>query len=548
MSAGCSEDTPPIDSNCSDPAYRAAHPDECANFTLLLLKPSYSLTEPGKTVNYTVFLRANGTEIELEQGLEFSSSNEGAAEINDLGVATGIAAGSTTISVTWQNLSAHAQLDVVASCAETNQHFRIIIDNSPSMNQAFSSSYATKLSFSKSIAREFCNSINYSKDDVAVSKFADDYTELLDWGTDADPARAKIQAISIAPTGDKTNLADALQEAIDDFPEDGVRVIVLFTDGEWSGDDPAPIATAYKEAGGFLVIVATRAWGDFFADMAEIASGGFLLSAYGDTEDTILESLSSLKSLMCGAECEPGVNEAPYAQLNYTDWINWDASRVIRDEDGNQIDEIFPDDPGQELDSEGRPAGYPDLVGLGVYDRQPGNGLYADLQGTGAPGYLKPGQPFGYGRLTSKEEFDFENGKTYRFTLDVGASANGFGSWTLRVRVGDGVDELITITQGAGQIITEFAPYDFEWVQSGDLTGRVIIEQTAISASGWNNVGLLIDDILLENVTDVDVMLEDSFDTENPTTIPPSPGYYGGCATIEPQSSDPTPPTPRFEE
>jgi hypothetical protein len=70
-----------------------------------------------------------------------------------------------------------------------------------------------------------------------------------------------------------------------------------------------------------------------------------------------------------------------------------------------------------------------------------------------------------------------------------------------------------------------------------------------ISASGWTNVGTLIDDVLLENVTDVATMLEDNFDSENPTEIPQSPSYYG-CIDTPPGAQDaaPNPPTPRLAE
>src|SRR5678815_228833 len=103
MSTNCAADTPDIGSNCQDPAYRAAHPEECSGATLLILTPEHVLKEPGQTVQYTVILRANGQEIELTQGLAFSSSNVGAAVVNDEGVATAVAAGATTISVGWQN-------------------------------------------------------------------------------------------------------------------------------------------------------------------------------------------------------------------------------------------------------------------------------------------------------------------------------------------------------------------------------------------------------------------------------------------------------------
>lgn len=515
MSTGCASDSPAIDPLCADPAYRLAHPDECAGFTLLILTPDQGLIQVGDTIEYTVLLRANGIETTLTMGLSWESSNVGAAVVNYDGVATGVSAGQTTIAVTWQNLSAQAQLDVVASCAETNQNFRIVIDNSPSMGQSFSGSYATKLAFSKSVARDFCNTVNYSKDRVAVASFNDDYDELQPWSEEPDAPKAAIAGIALS-TG-KTNLADALDAAVQSFNgETGVRVIVLFTDGQWTGDDPKPVAQAFRESGGFLVIVATRAFNDsgsatenkWFSDLFNMASGGFLLSAYGATEDDILTSLSGLKSFICAGGCSPEPGTAPTAQLNYTGFINWDVTQ-----------------------------GRVDLIGLGKWDMQPGNGLYVDLQGTGDEGFPNPGQDFGLGQITSKVEFDFEDGKDYKFSIDVGGSSRGAGTWTIRVRVGDGVDELITITDAA----TPFATQEFPWTQAGAFSGPIIIEQTV--QTGHHNVGTLIDDILLENETDVEVMLEDTFDTENPQTIPPT-SYSYGCLEAPPgsQTADPTPP------
>lgn len=524
----CSASGPSTDDRCADPAFREANPDLCKSFPLLILQPEQGLIQAGGTIEYSVFLRANGTETQLTKGLSWASSNVGAAVINEDGVATGVTAGQTTISVQWQNLSAQAQLDVVASCSETNQNFRILIDNSKSMGQSFSSSYATKLSFSKSISRDFCDTINFEKDVVAVSKFNDDYEELQEWIDESAAPKAAIAGIS--GSNGKTNLADALSEAVSGFDgQDGVRVIVLFTDGQWTGDDPKPVAQAFRESGGFLVIVATRAFNDsgsappenqWFTDLFTMASGGFLLSAYSETEDDILASLSGLKSFICSGGCSPEPGTAPTAALNYEGFINWDVT-----------------------------AGRVDLIGNGLWDVRPGNGLYVDLQGTGDEGNPPPGQDFGLGQLTSKEEYEFEDGKSYKFSIDVGGSlagptTSGSPVWTIRVRVGDSIDEEITINAGNTPLTT----HEFPWTQSGDFTGPIIIEQT--EQSGHHNIGSTIDNILLENITDDVVMLEDNFDEENPIVIPPGDGSSNfGCLETPPgtQSADSSPP-PFLEE
>lgn len=514
MSSGCSSVTPPVDPRCDDPVFRAANPELCKYHPQLILAPAYALTEPGSNVTYRVLLRANGVETEITLGLEWLSSNMLAAEINQDGVATGVQAGQTTISVTWQDLSAQAQLDVVGSCTDTHQSFRILIDHSKSMGQSFSGAYATKLSFSKQIASQFVDTINFSKDQVGVSQFADEYVDLQPWTTEAANAKAAINSISLAQ--EKTDLAGAMAAAIESFEgETGVRVIVLFTDGEWTGEDPKPIAQEFRESGGFVVIVATRSWGDYFTDLLEMASSGFLLSAYGATQGDILNSLSGLKSFLCSGSCSPEPGTAPHAQLNYTGFINWDVT-----------------------------AGRVDLVGLGVWDvltDGSDHGLYVDLQGTWQANTDELGQ------ISSKEDFTFTEGEEYKFTIGVAGNWRGaVGVFKIRIRCGDELDEEITLANPWEPM----TPHEFTWTPTTTHTGKIIIEQLERPAGVIANVGVLIDDITLENVTNPEVLLFDDFNQENPVTIDPGEYGYYGCLQTPPgsQSADTTPPTPRVVE
>lgn len=511
MATNCAATTPPIDDLCSDPAYRAAHPDECANFTVLLLQPENSLTEPGETVTYVVKLRANGTEIVLEQGLEFFSSNPGAAVINQNGVATGVAAGISTISVTWQNLSASAQLQVVDSCAETHQNFLLLIDNSKSMGQSFSSTHPTKLAFSKSIARDFCDTVNLEKDKLAVMRVGDSGELLQAWTDDAAEAQTAIQGI--ASSTQKSDLKDGVDEASGYFASsgvEGVNVIIMFSDGEFTGDTPLPIAQSFKDSSGIFVSVAVRAWGDGFVVMAEMSTGGFLMSAYGETEDDILTILSGLKSFLCASACYPESAEAPYAELNYNDFINWDVVQ-----------------------------GRVDLVGLDRWDVVPNNGLYVDLMGSRD----FPGEEFGYGKIQSKEPYTFEAGKTYRIThYAAGNNVNATGTFKHVVACGSEFEEEITITDKE----QPFEEYEFEWTQAVTEDGYITFEQT--EKGGHYNVGTLIDEITLYNVTDAETLLYDNFDSENPTVLD-NPGYSYGCLETVPgaTNADPTPPVKMVE-
>lgn len=515
---GCSNNGPSIDPRCEDPAFADANPTICKNFTRLVIVPESSVIEPGATVTYAVYLRAGSKEMLLERGVTFSVSNVGVATINEDGIATGVIPGITTITATWNGKIAHAQLEVVANCADVANDYVILIDNSKSMTQAAYTA-SSKLAYSKMTAATFSGSVNYDKDRVAVYRFNSSAAKVVDFQTSASPVQAGIG--SIASSTSKTDIAEAIRTVSDYFVAQGTtgkKVIILFSDGENSeGDDPIPSAREFKDSGGIIIVVATRSWGTYFETLLRISSTGYFLSAHEETEGDLAITLGSLKSLVCGGSCSPDAGTYPKAKLNYDGFVNWNVT-----------------------------SGRVDLIGLGLWDVRPGNGLYVDLQGTSE----YSGEDFGLGQLTSKVEYDFVDGKQYRFTIYVAGSLHGppngtAGEWTIRVRVGDGVDEEITITTG----LHPFTEHTFNWTQAGNHTGPIIIEQS--EKSGHPNVGTCVDEITLRNVTDDVVMLYDNFDTENPTTIDPEESYsYFGCLETAPEAqvADPTPPTPTMVE
>lgn len=497
---------PPVNPNCADPAYRAANPDECQYYPVLSIEPEYLLAESGHVVTYTVKLRANAIEQVLTQGLEFTSSNFGVATMDPDGNATGVAPGIATISVTWQDLSAQAQLEVVGSCEDISLNLIVMIDKSKSMNQLFSTSYATKLTFSKQIASDFIDTINLDRDQVAVWTLGNSGEEKQ--GFTAIAADAKSAINSIAITTEKTNLADAMTDAIAAFPSSGVRVLVLFTDGEYTDSDPKAVAEAFRDSGGVICVVATHAWGQPFQDIAEISSAGFLISAYGGTETSVLDNLAGLKNFICGTGCGKTSSVSPMAQLDYNEFINWD---VIE--------------------------GTVDLCGLGLWDvlgNDANQGLYVDMVGT---------DPGTNGTIRSKDGYEFEAGKEYRFTIKVAYYLPVPGVlMSLDVNIGLDLDENITAQTPRLLLV----PSVFEWIPTTTHTGKITIKMKG----GLPRIGLIIDDILLENVTDDVVMLEDDFNSENPTVVEGSPSYYGICLPNSPgqQFASPTPPVPRVVE
>ncbi len=524
--ATCSDippEPPSVDDRCADPAFYAEHPELCAGYAILILKPAFALTTPGGTVQYKTYLRASGDEVEVTNGLAYAVGDVTKAIIEvDDGLLTGVAAGITTVSVTWENLTAFAQVQVVESCANQVGNFCLLIDNSQSSSVAFSSTYASRLVFAKEAASRFVESVNFSKDKVAVAYFNQSGQLVLTLTSTESDALAAIAGIT--STALKTNISAGLKVAMDHLnSSSGIKCVVLFSDGENNqGDNPHLLATPWKDSGKILIGVALRAWGTYFDLMYRLASPGYFLSAYEDTEDDVIETLLGLKSYLCSADCVPAVpGTFPKAKLNYDDFTNWDVFQ-----------------------------GAVDLIGLDQWDVQPGNGLYVDLAGTYdvANGILieKPGG------LLSKVAYSFVSGTDYRFSIDVAGNNVGRPNTdTVRVRIvsEDGLttylDETITPTSNS----MPFTTYDFDFTAAATKSAKIKIEMVEGASSSGRNCGPLIDNVLLENLDAPATMLDDDFDDENQTVIPLSYSYYGPCLEAPPgtQAADPNPPTPPVE-
>jgi Mg-chelatase subunit ChlD len=509
--------TPPsTDDRCADPAFADANPDLCAGYPRLVLKPEYALTESGGTVQYSTYVRSGGDEHLITLGLAYKVANPSIAVIEaDGGLASGVQTGITTVSVTWQNLSAFAQLEVVAACSDHANNFILLIDDSASMKVAFDSTYSSRLNFSKEASGRFIDSMIFARDQVAVAKFDSAGAVVQTFTAVASTAKTAVNAIT--GTLNQTSLADGLTAAIAslDATSGASKIIVLFSDGENNtGDDPVQIAKAFKDAGGFIVVVATRAWGTFFTTLYQIASGGFFLSAYSDTAETVIQTLINLKTYLCSGSCNPEPGTAPKAQLNYFNFANWDVYQ-----------------------------GTVDLCGLGLYDLLPGHGLYVDMGGTTfAPPGVGPYSTLG--GIRSKTAFSFISGNSYKFKIKVAGNQRiKSADDSLLVTIGGHLSETIVPT-GYKQAFTE---YEFDFVAASTDTAKIQIEMLGTAS---NNVGPIIDDVYLQDTTASSVFMDDDFDTENPVSVDPSYYNYGyGCIVSPPgaQTADPTPP-PVFVE
>lgn len=519
--------TPPsTDDRCADPAFRAANPDICAGYPELILKPEVAITEVGKTIQYRTFVRTNGNENEVTLGLTYTLVDANIAIIESLhGLATGVGVGISTVAVQWQNLHAYAQIQVVQACASLVNQFFILIDDSKSMGQNFDPSFATKLDYAKATALKFAEHADLGKDFISVGKFDTAATTIQ---TASQNLTAILAAIgSVVLTTGKTNIKTGIQNAIAYLNTlTGVRVLIVLTDGEDTGDSPLAAAQAFKEAGGVVVVVGIRSWGIYFDEIYNLASSGFFLSAYAATDAAVQDTLVALKSYLCSGDCAPTPGTYPTARLNYTGFINWDVD------------------------------GYVDLIGLDRWDIIPGHGLYVDLNGTvniqpgigltPEPGDFPPVVP--PGTLTSKTTFDFVAGTEYTFKIKVGQFLqSGLPPTVIQVPCNVTIGTLLS--QSIIPSVTGFTEYTFTFTPGSNQSAKISIASGGVAG----NIGVQIDDVFLATSADLaNPILFDDFNNENLTEIPPAYYYYynNACLTSPPgaQSSDPVPPTPSIVE
>lgn len=501
---------PSVDDRCADGAFYAANPELCAGYAQLILKPAYALIQGGKTVKYKTYLRAHGNEQEITNGLNYSISDYLVAVIEHLGgLATGVAPGIATVAVSWQNLKAYAQIEVVSVCDDSNNTFFVLIDNSESANVNFSGLFATRLNYAKEAGVKFAESINYSKDKVAVGYFNESGLTVLPASSDVAAITAAIQ--SITPTILKTNISAGIKTSQDYLNlQSGGKILVLFSDGENNtGPDPLILTEPWKAQGNIIIVLGLRTWGSFFDGLYRIASPGYFLSVYSGLELAAIETLKGFKNYFCSGDCQPTPGTYPMASLSFTSFTNWDV-----------ID------------------GTVDLIGLGLYDYLPGNGLYVDMAG------ISPGT------LRSKVSFSFVAGHQYRFKINV--AGNNVPTIPhnepvhVFIQTADGLTTLLDQTITPDSETMPFTTYTFLFTPGSSVSAKVTITMIAndVAGSGQSHVGPLIDVVILEDLTTATTMLSDNFDNENQVTISPSYYQYSPCIESPPgaQSADPTPP------
>lgn len=500
----CLNVVPPPDDRCSDPAFALANPDMCPVAPSLIIKPALALRCQLDSVQFRAFIVESGRETDVTDQSVFTSGNRNVAVIGvSSGNATGLTAGLAIVTATYNALSAKAEFNVLSclggncggqSICDATVAMQLLVDTSRSMSQAFGAGYNTKLDFAKAAASEFAGSINQVKDFIGLTTFNALGASEVDPPTHT-AATVQADLLDVTQTQQLTTFRTGIESAIASLNGSGadIKVLVLISDGEDTTDtyddenNPLIPIGDFKQAGGLVMCLGVRAHDRGFDLLEAFSTGGFFVNSYDGVEDAAILYLKGLKSYVCAGNCVPEGDEfLNCGELDFVGFTNWD---VI--------------------------GGHVDLIGNGFFDVLPGNGLYVDLAGT-SPEYK--------GVMQSKVQYSLTAGSTYRFSVQL-AGNQRVDSTPESAQVRIYTDSLTVLQQqiAIGDYRQGFQWYSFTFVADSDMDVWLSVEQLEVPANS-EQLGLLLGTVQFENVTTGTLLLDDDFDDENPTYIPPRCG------------------------
>lgn len=448
----------------------------------------------------------------------WSSSNVAIASVGETtGVSTGVSPGTIVITAEFEGETATANLTVLHSCLDDPMEVCFAVERSESTGSTASG--ASRLQHIKDGLDLCAGGFVEGRDYLSLVSFAGTFADQTEdvttdqlLTTDFEDFSDKVAVLSPAGTG--SSVAEALSAAYTELTSsrhDAARrrAVVLIVDGAADvtnpGGDPSSeaaaiaaataaadtIADTIKAAGIKLVVVGYAVREAHQAALGALATEGY--DWFVSTADELKSTLSLLANSFCFADgyYYSYVGDTPNcfsAQQDYHDWINWEVT-----------------------------AGSTDLCGQGengaaFYDVLPGNGLYMDLAGTDRDESVSVGGALN-GTIRSRTTYSFTAGKEYKLSFymagwNVGLPATG-REFTAQVSIENVLAaQTITITDR----LQPFTLYSYTFTPASNQTGRIIIRQL----NEYVSVGLLLDRVRLENVTDSTTMLYDDFDSENP--------------------------------
>lgn len=525
------------DSRCSDPAFALANPDLCPPQQGLIVKPAEAFTCALGSVQFRAFTVLQGVETDVTEDTTFSTSDAGVAVVAIVGSATGnataLAAGSAAINASYNGMTGSASLTVLAGpdcCVGQTVALLVLLDVTKSMTQPFGAAYATRMDFAKFAASTFIGKINGSKDQIGLGTFTDSGMTLLQALTN-DTAQALAMVPGVVATQQTTGFSQALQAAISalNASSSDERVLVIISDGEDedateqnAGNDPLIIAQSFKQSGGIIMCLGTRAseTANGFEFLADMATGGFFVNALPDAPEDAVNYLTGLLGYTCAGDCTPpGDIIKSEGALNYSSFADWTLS------DGTV-----------------------DLFGNGFFDLLPGNGMYVNLAGTSAPHN---------GKLTLTNKVGMDCGNDYRITLriagnqvaaDAGASLHlQILQWVTDVLL---LDQVLAVPDSAMPFTDLSCTFTCPGPAGSGTFGYFSIQENDVpSDPRW---GILLKHVRFEDVTTGRLIFDGNFDSENEVYTPPKCGmgttffpgigyYWGYDCSYNTCLSDPVP-------
>lgn len=458
----------------------------------------------------------DGTVEDVTLQAVWTSADESIATIGSTsGEATGISPGTVEITAEFKDESGTANLTVFHSCLDDPSDVVFVVERSESMLS--SADGASRLQHVKdgiAMARETFRS---AEDKLGLVSFAGTYADQTeDAATDqvlTDQYASFDEAVaSLSASGTGTSVAEALAEAQSILAPSTAtnKVAVLIVDGPANvtapgGDtstEAAAIAAAtsaastqaqlLRDAGVTVVVIGYAVQDEYVADLTALASPGYTWFPNNAAElKTALALLSNTFCIRNGYYYSYSPTSVYSTELNYSSFTNWDVTR-----------------------------GAVDLVGKGsnglpLYDVLPGNGMYVDMVGTdpiSRAGVAESPDGTYEGKMESKTTFNFVVGKTYKLSFYLaGNNVNRDGDFGVDVSISGGVLAADSIV--ISDKLQPFTLHEYEFTVASPLSGKIIFDSHDNPGA---NVGLLLDRVTLENVTDSVTMFTDTFDTENP--------------------------------
>ncbi len=508
----------PLDPRCADPAFAMAHPEICPVEPTLFLKPGFAVAcVMGKTVQFRAFIFRGGLEEDVTDDVVFTCSDTSKVLVGaSTGGATAIAPGEVTITATHSSgAQAHAKLLAVQStktdcCDDVSVAFMVVVDRTRSMSLNYGVGYATRLAFAKHAASNFISAIDASKDYAGLIAFdAEGYDVLAELTQDIESVASAVS--SIGQTQQKTAFKDAFEAAISRLNESEaiIKVLVVITDGEDSATNytietsPLIAVDNFKTGGGAVVCLGVRASGRGYRFLSQIATGGMFVNAYPSITEAALAYFNGIRGYLCGGNCvEEGDIYVGRGKLNYNNFKNWEV-----------VD------------------GCVDLQGNGFIDYLPGHGLYVDLHSGDQPA----GQAVN-GKLVSKVAYPINEGETYRITVELaGNQVQDFPNFGATIRVyalhGGAEREYFSKLIIINDYKQPFTTYSFNFNATANDEVYISIQQThAPQNTGgvepvYNvKLGLLLNLVKFENMSTLQQLLYDDFNTENNAYVIPRCG------------------------